>query len=101
GSFAGDPAADYEIAFRDASFDCDYGQSGDKTIAARIMDRDGGFTEKTAEVTVVNVSPTVDIARVAGDNTASEGETRTYTYCCVTKGLNHATAPPRSQDRDA
>ena len=60
-----------------ANTSCNFTDNGTKAVKARIIDKDGGFTEYTTNVTVNNVAPT---ASFAGVTTANEGETKVYTF---------------------
>jgi PKD domain len=54
-----------------------------QTVRARIIDKDGGFTEYQTTIVVNNVAPTVSLS---GANSADEGETKTYTYTVTDPG---------------
>jgi single-stranded DNA-binding protein len=66
-----------------ASTSCSFNDDGSKTVRARIIDKDNGFTEYTTTVTVTNVAPTVS---VTGAASANEGDTESYSYSWTDPG---------------
>jgi hypothetical protein len=70
--------ATYAGSGSSASTTCTYGDGpSDHTVKARIIDRDGGYSEYTTSVHVVNVDP---IVTLTGTNSADEGQTKSYSY---------------------
>src|SRR5919198_5006508 len=57
-----------------ASTTCTFPDNGTKTVKARIIDKDGGFTEYTTDVTVKNVAPSVSVS----DQMAVEGTSGSF-----------------------
>src|SRR5438105_6412208 len=53
--------ATYATSGTSSSTTCAYPDNGSYTVRARIIDKDGGYTEYTTVVTVTNVAPTVTI----------------------------------------
>src|SRR5207253_9332959 len=49
----------YRSSAGDASHDCTYADNGTYTVKARIIDKDGGFSEYTTNVVVTNVAPSL------------------------------------------
>jgi PKD repeat protein len=85
-------AADYDGADTSASHQCTYPDGpSDHLVRARIIDKDGGATEYTTSVHVVNVAPRVSLT---GPNTANEGESKTYTYTVRDPGEDDFTPAP-------
>jgi hypothetical protein len=60
-----------------ASSPCTFNDDGSKTVRARIIDKDGGFTEYTTAVTVANVAPTADLAN---NGPVDEGSPATISF---------------------
>jgi len=70
--------ATYAGSGSDESTQCTFEDGpSDHTVKARIIDRDGGFSEYTTSVHVVNVAPSVTID---GPSPVDEGTTHTYTF---------------------
>src|SRR5205807_793847 len=67
GSLAG---ATYAGSGASASTSCAFADNGTSTVRARIIDKDGGFTEYTTDVVVQNVAPT---ANLSNNGPVSEG----------------------------
>lgn len=63
-------AATYADSGTDAFTTCTYADNGTYTVRARIIDKDGGYTESSTDVVVDNVAPTVD---AGSDATIDEG----------------------------
>jgi hypothetical protein len=55
-------SATYASSGTPSSHNCTFGDNGSHTVRARIIDKDGGFTEYTTDVTVGNVNPTASNA---------------------------------------
>ena len=72
-------------AIGDGSFKCKFLDGpASPTVAIRVQDSDSALSnEAIVPVTVNNVAPTVDLV---GDSTASEGQTKTYTYAVSDPG---------------
>ncbi len=58
-SYAYDCGTGYGASSTDASGSCATSDNGVRTVKAKIIDKDGGFTEYTRSVTVDNVAPAV------------------------------------------
>src|SRR5947208_4635025 len=53
----------YTTLFRSsATNDCTYDDNGTYTVRARIIDKDGGYTEYTTSVSATNVAPTATLS---------------------------------------
>jgi hypothetical protein len=76
GSLAG---ATYTNNSSSSSATCSYPDGpSDHTVVARIIDKDGGYTEYTGSVHVNNVAPSVN--NLSGPASTDEGKTETYTF---------------------
>src|SRR5439155_4207805 len=58
-----------------ATKSCTFNDNGIYTVKARIIDKDGGYSEYTTKVTVNNVNPTVT---APADQTANEGASTSF-----------------------
>ena len=56
-------AATYAGSGTCATTSCTFNDNGTYTVTARIIDKDGGFTEYTTDVTVNNVAPTAALSQ--------------------------------------
>ncbi|MGH2808500.1 MAG: PKD domain-containing protein [Actinomycetota bacterium] len=70
----------YAAASFDAFAECTYPTSGDATVRARIIDKDGGFTERTTTTTIQPARNSAPLVILSGPNAADEGQTKHYTY---------------------
>src|SRR5205823_3837846 len=70
-------AATYAGSGTSASTTCTFNDNGSFTVRARIIDKDGGFTEYQTTVTVNNVSPT---ATLSNDGPIFEGSSATISF---------------------
>ena len=70
-------AATYDSSGITTAVQCTYDDSGPRTVRARIIDKDGGFTEYTKAVNVVNVAPT---ATLSNNGPVNEGQAATITF---------------------
>jgi hypothetical protein len=68
-------AATYASSGTAASTSCTFPDNGTYKVAGRIIDKDGGYSEYTTDVTVDNVNPSVTAPT---DQTASEGSTASF-----------------------
>src|SRR5205823_6595087 len=69
--------ATYAGSGTSASTSCTFTDNGSFPVKARIIDKDGGFTEYTTTVTVNNVPPT---ATLANSGPVDEGSPATITF---------------------
>src|SRR5205823_4027934 len=60
-----------------ASTQCTFDDNGSHTVRARIIDKDGGYTEHTTDVVVHNVAPT---ATLSNDGPIDEGDSATVSF---------------------
>src|SRR5207249_976742 len=60
-----------------ASTQCTFDDNGTYTVRARIIDKDGGSTEYTTDVSVTNVAPT---AALSNDGPVDEGSPATVSF---------------------
>ncbi len=67
--------ATYAGSGSSASTTCTFGDDGTYTVKARIIDKDGGFTQYTTPVTVMNVAPT---GNAGGPYTGTWGNAVTF-----------------------
>src|SRR5439155_4665419 len=74
GSLAG---ATYAGSGTSASKQCTFDDNGTYTVKGRIIDKDGGYTDYTTDVTVTNVAPTADLGN---DGPVDEGSPATVTF---------------------
>jgi len=83
-------AATYQNSGTDAFVDCTF-NNGTKTVSARIIDKDDGFSEYTTEVTVDNAAPRV--TPLSGPALVKESTTaeRTYTFNATDAGGDELT----------
>src|SRR5205823_5484208 len=58
-----------------ATHPCTFDDNGTYTVKARIIDKDGGFTEYTTDVVVDNVAPTVT---APSDQSSNEGANHSF-----------------------
>ena len=70
-------SATYAGAGTSASKECTFDDDGTHTVRARIIDKDGGFTEYTTAVTVENVAPT---ATFPSTRTVNEGSSSSFAF---------------------
>src|SRR5207245_414785 len=68
-------AATYAGSGASASTSCTFADNGSFTVRARIIDKDGGFSEYTTAVTVNNVAPTVT---APANQSANEGASTSF-----------------------
>src|SRR5207248_1213068 len=69
-------AATYATGGADASTDCTFDDGpSNRTVRARVFDKDGGFAEYQATVAVTNVAPNVT---APADQAADEGSTTSF-----------------------
>src|SRR5439155_773088 len=68
-------AATYAGSGAGASTSCTFADNGSFTVRARIIDKDGGFSEYTTAVTVNNVAPTVT---APANQSANEGASTSF-----------------------
>src|SRR5207245_2820436 len=68
-------AATYAGSGASATTTCTYADNGSFTVRARIIDKDGGFTEYTTAVTVNNLPPVVT---APANQTANEGASTSF-----------------------
>ena len=69
-----------------ASDSCPTTDNGTVVVKGQVRDDDGGESEVySADVTVKNVAPTVNLS---GPNTANEGDTQTYTFTVTDPGAD-------------
>src|SRR3989454_2850632 len=69
-------SATYATAGTSASTMCTYPDNGSYPVSARILDKDGGFTDYSTVVTVNNVAPTVT---APANQSANEGASTSFT----------------------
>ncbi len=87
--------ATYAGSGTSASTSCAFNDNGSFTVKARIIDKDGGFTEYTTAVTVTNVAPT---ATLSNNGPVAEGSAATVSFSAqsdpssadTTAGLHYA-----------
>ena len=70
-------AATYAGSGTGASTSCPFDDGRTTTVKARIIDKDGGFTEYTTTVTVNNVPPT---ATLSNNGPVNEGSAATFSF---------------------
>ena len=77
-------AATYAGSGTSATTSCTFNDNGTRTVKARIIDKDGGFTEYTTDVTVNNVAPT---AALANNGPVSEGSPATVSFSAPVRSV--------------
>jgi hypothetical protein len=70
-------AATYASSGTSNSAGCSFDDNGTSTVVARIFDKDGGFTEYTAQFTVTNIAPT---ATLSNNGPIAEGAPVTVSF---------------------
>ncbi len=70
-------AATYAGSGTSPTTSCTFNDNGTHTVKARIIDKDGGFTEYTTDVTVNNIAPT---AVLSNNGPVGEGSPATITF---------------------